>query len=96
MEHLGPLVRVKKATPLPQLRVLVEFEDGVVKEVNLEPLLYGPIFEPVRNDPDFFRRISIEGGTITWPNGADIDPDVLYYDLVPAWMKEMQLAKTKD
>jgi hypothetical protein len=26
-------------------------------------------------------------GALTWENGADIDPDVLYYDLKPAWME---------
>ena len=47
--------------------------------------LRGPIFELVRNDPEFFRSMLVEEGTIAWPNGADIDPDVLYYGLTPAW-----------
>ena len=34
-----------------------------------------------------FRSVKVEGGTIAWDNGADIDPDVLYYDLKPAWME---------
>jgi hypothetical protein len=38
-----------------------------------------------------FRDVRIEGGAIAWANGADIDPDVLYYDLKPAWMDEAEV-----
>ena len=64
----------------------VAFTDGTIREINLEPYLYGPIFEPIRNDPAFFRSMYVENETITWPNGADIDPDVLYYGHIPAWV----------
>jgi hypothetical protein len=53
----------------------------------LEPYLVGPIFEPIKNDPAVFRSMKVRGNTIAWDNGADIDPDVLYYGLVPAWME---------
>lgn len=90
MKNLGPLVRVVSAKPLEQFRVLLSFEDGTEKEVDLAPYLRGPIFEPVLNNPEFFADLRIEGGTICWANGADIDPDVLYYDLKPAWMEETE------
>jgi hypothetical protein len=58
--------------------------------LDLEPYLRGPIFEPIRGDPAFFRtvRVDPELGTIVWPNGADIDPDVLYHNRPPAWMSQ--------
>jgi hypothetical protein len=68
------------------------FEDGTVKEIDLEPFLHGPVFELIRQDLSLFRQVKIAGGTIAWPNGADIDPDVLYYDLKPAWMLEQAVA----
>ena len=69
------------------------FENDVQKEIDLEPYLRGPMFESLRQDPAKFRSIKIEGGTIAWVNGADIDPDVLYYDLKPAWMEEVEGAQ---
>jgi hypothetical protein len=89
MAKLGPLVRVKAIAPLEGFTVRVEFEDGTQKQLDLQPYLRGPIFEPIGIDPIMFRSMKVWDGTITWDNGADIDPDVLYYDeLKPAWMEE--------
>jgi hypothetical protein len=90
MKELGPLVRVRSVKPLQGYHVEVVFENGTCREIDLEPYLHGPIFEPVRSNPVMFRAIKIQGGTIAWDNGADIDPDVLYYDLTPAWMEEVE------
>ena len=40
------------------------------------------MFEPLRADPELFRQVRVdeELGTIVWPNGADMDPDVLHGD----------------
>jgi hypothetical protein len=73
--------------PLHGFGVLVTFEDDSQREVDFEPYLHGPVFEPMRNNPTVFRSMTIAGGVIVWPNGADIDPDVLYYGLKPAWME---------
>ncbi len=82
------LVRVKEVTPLTGYRCIFKFEDGTQKEKDLKPFLNGPIFEPMLKNPALFRSMRVEDGTIAWENGADIDPDVLYYDLKPAWMEE--------
>jgi hypothetical protein len=78
----GKRVRIQKATPQREFYMFLEFEDGTMQEVDLEPFLHGPIFEPTRQDRAVFQDVHIEGGTIAWPNDADIDPDVLYYDSV--------------
>jgi Protein of unknown function (DUF2442) len=87
MERLGRLVRVRTVEPLEGFQVRLGFEDGTQKVINLDRYLRGPIFEPIRNDPEIFRSAKVEGGTIAWDNGADIDPDVLYYNLTPARME---------
>ena len=84
----GPLVRVKSVESLDKFRVRITFQNNVQKEIDLEKFLRGEIFDAVRKDPQVFRSVKVIGGTIGWDNGADIDPDVLYYDLKPAWMEE--------
>ena len=90
MERLGRLECVRVVEPLEGFRVRLGFEDGMQKEIDLEPYLHGPILEPIRSDLAVFHSVKVEGGTIAWDNGADIDPDVLYYDLKPAWMEELE------
>ena len=82
------LVRVRQVTPLEDYHCRLVFEDGSQKVVDLKPFLHGPIFEPILKDLNLFRSVRVVEGTIGWENGADIDPDVLYYDLKPAWMEE--------
>ena len=79
------LVRVQSVEPGEGFTAYVHFTDGSQREIDLAPYLQGPIFESIRNNPSLFRSMQVEGGTIAWPNGADIDPDVLYYGLKPAW-----------
>ncbi|MBA4380673.1 MAG: DUF2442 domain-containing protein [Anaerolinea sp.] len=91
MTQLGCLVRIRSVKPLKGFTVHITFEDGCEKDIDLEPYLHGPVFEPVLKDPNTFRAMKIVGNTIAWDNGADIDPDVLYYDLKPAWMEETEI-----
>jgi Protein of unknown function (DUF2442) len=57
----------------------LSFNDGVQAEVDVLPLLEGPIFEPLRK-PEFFRQMSLDPicGTVVWPNGADFAPEALH------------------
>src|SRR5947209_2119848 len=77
--------RVTKATALDPFVVRVTFADGEVRDVDVEPLLDGPVFAALR-DPSVFERVDVDefGETIVWPNGADLDPDVLYGLAEPA------------
>ena len=93
MEKLGPRVRVRAVEPRQGFEALFTFDNGIQREIDLEPYLRGPIFEPLRRDPAKFRAMKIEGGTIAWESGADIDPDVLYYNLKPAWSEEAEAIK---
>jgi hypothetical protein len=89
------MVRVASVEVLEAYRVRLGFTDGTSKVVDLAIYLHGPIFDPIRADPAVFRAVRVDSqlGTIVWDNGADIDPDVLYLGLKPAWMESEQPAR---
>ncbi|MHC1727423.1 MAG: DUF2442 domain-containing protein [Syntrophobacteraceae bacterium] len=82
-------VRIQYVEVLDGFRVCVGFTDGSSREINLEKYLHGPVFDEIRNNPEVFRSVKVDERmqTIFWDNGADIDPDVLYHGLMPAWME---------
>ena len=71
------LLRIDRAEALSGLRLRLTLTDGSVIERDIAPLLNGPVFERIRSDPTEFARVRVEGGTVVWPNGADLCPDVL-------------------
>lgn len=83
------MIRVTAVRALENRRVHLTFSDGTEKEIDLTPYLKGPVFEPLR-DPVEFGKVAVdpELGTIVWPNGADICPDVLYHGRSPASLEE--------
>ena len=67
---------------LPEFRLALTYDDGATGIVDFTPLLFGSeagIFAELR-DPQQFAQVFIhpEWGHIEWPNGADLDPYVLY------------------
>jgi Protein of unknown function (DUF2442) len=49
----------------------------VLIAIDFAPWLEGVVFEPLK-DVGYFQRFFPEGGTVTWPNRADIAPETLH------------------
>lgn len=75
------MVAITHVKALDAYQVRLQFDDGSQRVVDLADQLWGAMGEPLR-DPNLFRlvRVDPELRTITWPNGFDLDPDVLHGD----------------
>lgn len=76
------MVKVVQVRPLDGFRLHVRFSNGRegVRDCGDIVAETGPAVEPLR-DPAFFRRVFIEFGALTWPNGYDIDPTALHDEM---------------
>ena len=77
------LVRICGVRPMDGHRVQLTLTDGRMIERDLGPLLDGAIFSEIQSDQARFREMRVEGGTLVWPNGADLCPDVLIWGGLP-------------
>lgn len=82
-------IRVTAANVLHDYVVAIEFPDGTRRDIDLALYLTGPIFDPLRQDRTAFLAFSVgDTPTISWENGADIDPYTLYFGLLPEWSED--------
>jgi hypothetical protein len=74
---MGLLPSVTRAEYRGEYRIHLWFQDGLERTLDFAQWLEGPIFAPVK-DAGYFQRFFLDGGTVSWPNGADIAPETLY------------------
>jgi len=77
-----PIVDVVQVRPLEAFRLWVRFSDGKEGVADLSALAArtGPMVAPLK-DPAYFRRVFVEAGVPTWPNGYDYAPSALYAEM---------------
>jgi Protein of unknown function (DUF2442) len=78
--------RVIAVTPLEDYALLLQFDSGEQRRLDLRPYLAYGIFERLR-EPAFIALAQPDHGTVGWPGGIDLDPDSVYLDSVV--MKEL-------
>lgn len=71
------LPSVVRAEYVDNYRIQLTFNDSTSATVDFIDWLEGPVFQPLL-DVAYFRRFFLDGGTVSWPNGADIAPETLY------------------
>ena len=74
---MNTLPAVVRAEYRGDFQIRLVFNDGVEGTIDFSEWLTGPVFQPLK-DHEYFARFFLEGGTVAWPNGADIAPETLY------------------
>lgn len=70
-------IRVVSAEYVKAHQIKVRFNDGTQKTVDFSRWLTGEVFKPLVSKREF-KRFFVDGGTVCWPNGADIAPETLH------------------
>ena len=73
------LYRVTGFDVVADYMLRIQFNDGTEQTIDFEPVLYGPIFGPLR-DLNVFNHVELVkyAGCLEWPTGADFDPETLH------------------
>ena len=81
---MSSLARIVAVKHLGEYRLLLTFSDGLVRELDFDGVLEGAVFDTLK-DFSVFSLAAVDevAGTIGWPNGVDLDPDVLHGDFEP-------------
>lgn len=74
------ILHVTNAKYAGDYKVEVTFNDGRSGIADLEDALNGPVFNPLKDKMMFSQlKVDKELETISWPNGADLAPEYIYF-----------------
>jgi hypothetical protein len=68
---------VKKVKSLSNYKLELTFENKEKRIFDVKPYLNTGLFKTLK-DEDYFKMVKVSYDTIEWPNGVDLDPEVLY------------------
>jgi hypothetical protein len=74
------MTRIVKVVTDPTNYVLtLTLDDGRTTHYDAAPMLWGPVFEPLKNNRALFDAVTVSdyGDTVIWPTGADVAPEAL-------------------
>ncbi|HUW64744.1 MAG TPA: DUF2442 domain-containing protein [Spirochaetia bacterium] len=75
--------RVQKALPLNDHVILLEFDKSDYRIIDMKIFFSFPVFQTIATNRELFKQVFVSGRTIEWPDGATLDPDVLYHESIP-------------
>jgi Protein of unknown function (DUF2442) len=84
---MNEIIGITDVEPMDDLRIRATFSDGAIKEIDLGELLAaGGVFAPIHDRREVFEQVRVnpETHTVEWPDGVDLDPEVLYGRFEPA------------
>ena len=73
--------RISEVIPMPDYKLKLIFTNGERGIYDCSSLLDFGVFQELKNK-NYFNRVKVLGGTVTWPHDQDICPDTLYLDSV--------------
>jgi hypothetical protein len=71
------LIKIVRAKYIEDYKIEFQFNNGIIKIIDLSSEIYGEVFEPLR-DVEYFKNFSLNPFTIEWENGADFAPEHLF------------------
>lgn len=69
--------RIIDVIPLDNYELLITFENGEKRKKDMKPYLQKGVFKKL-NDKDFFKKVKIAFGTISWGENIDLCADNIY------------------
>lgn len=68
---------VIEVKPIKYLTLSVKFADGLSGIVRILPTHLTGVFTPLKQE-DFFVKVSVHDGVVTWPGEIDLAPDAMH------------------